>query len=161
MNTARAIRDGLARPTGVTYVMVFLLSALSVFVAVGHLSWIEASTPVVETPVVARYRDWSGGTTPASTRMNVAGDGMTAAVVVVDTQAGAIRPNRVAVRAGAATQILFRGIGGGAGSVSFPEVLTSERRTAQGIVVSLPPLPRGSYTFTCGDTAVSGVLIVE
>jgi hypothetical protein len=81
--------------------------------------------------------------------------------ISVDTATGSWSPNEITLKAGVPTQITFAEGRGCLAQVTFPDLGVSADLTNGGAVVSLPALPAGEHTFTCGMNMVFGKLTVR
>jgi plastocyanin domain-containing protein len=76
---------------------------------------------------------------------------------------GAYKPSRIEVREGERVRLKFvrKDYGSCTREVVFPKLdIRRELPTNKPVLIELPPLPPGEYTFSCGMKMIKGTLVV-
>lgn len=159
MTPGRLIREGIERPGPMTYFAIAASTALIVFAVAGYASQLDADAIYLPAHMASSASASSTGLTQAASGRAVASSaGQT---VYIDASEGVFKPNQVSVRAGVPVRLVFTRGRSCTSLVRFDSLDVTADLSRDGVVVRLPALRAGVYSFRCAHGSTSGLLLAE
>lgn len=159
MTPGRLIREGIESPGLMTYFAVAASTALIVLAIAGYTSHFDTDAtyqpPHMSNAVAspsAQFAQVASGRVDTASRVQT---------VYIDASEGVFRPNQITVRAGQPVRVVFSRGRSCTAFVRFDSLDVNAVLDRDGVVVRLPALRRGVYSFSCSHGSASGLLLAE